>query len=47
MKTPTNGDVKRYFFHIFKNQNATTNDAAKRTTKAEAVTEIWLKGEFI
>jgi len=38
---PTNGDVMRYFFHIFKNQNATTNDAVKRTI--EAVTEIWLK----
>ena len=35
---PTNGDVMRYFFHIFKNQNATTTDAVKRTTKA--VTEI-------
>ena len=34
----TNGDVMRYFFHIFKNQNATTTDAAKRTIKA--VTEI-------
>ena len=38
---PTNGDVMRYFFHIFKNQNATTTDAVKRTI--EAVTEIWLK----
>ena len=31
----------RYFFHIFKNQIAAKNDAAKRTI--EAVTEIWLK----
>ena len=31
-------DVMRYFFHIFKNQNATTNDALKWTIKA--VTEI-------
>ena len=37
----TNGDVMRYFFHIFKNQNETTNDAVKRTI--ESVTEIWLK----
>ena len=28
-------------FSIFKDQNATTNDAVKRTT--EAVTKIWLK----
>ena len=26
---PTNDDVMRYFFHIFKNQIATTNDAVK------------------
>ena len=31
---PTNGDVKRYFFHIFKNQNNTTNDAVNQTIKA-------------
>ena len=35
---PTNGNVMRHFFHIFKNQNATTNDVLKRTI--EAVTEI-------
>ena len=35
---------KHYFFHIFKNQNDTTNDAVKRTI--EAVTEIWLKSEI-
>ena len=28
---PTIGDVMHYFFHMFKNRNATTNDAAKRT----------------
>ena len=39
--SPTNGDVMRYFFHIFKNQNTTTNDAVKRMIEAE--TEIWLK----
>ena len=26
---PTNGDVTHYFFPIFKNQNAGTNDAVK------------------
>ena len=31
-------------FLIFKNQNAATNDAVKRTI--EAVTEIWLKSEI-
>ena len=31
----------RYFFHIFKNQNATINDAVKRTIKARI--KIWLK----
>ena len=31
----------RFFFHIFKNQNATTNHDVKRTI--EAVTEVWLK----
>ena len=31
----------RYFFHIFKNQSAATNDAVKR--KIAAVTEIRLK----
>ena len=31
----------RSFFHIFKNQNATTNDAVNRMI--EAVLEIWLK----
>ena len=36
----TNGDVIRYFCHIFKNQNA-TNDAVKSTI--EAVAETWLK----
>ena len=30
-----------FFFHIFKNQNATTHDAVKQTM--EAVTEICLK----
>ena len=34
-------DVMHYVFHIFKNRNATTNDAVKRTI--EAVTEIWFK----
>ena len=41
----TNGDVMRYFFHIFKNQNATTTDAVKRTI--EVVTEIWLKSGIL
>ena len=27
---PTNGDLTHYFSHIFKNQNVTTNNAAKR-----------------
>ena len=35
----------RHFFHIFKNQNATTNDVLKRTI--EAVTEIWLNRKFL
>ena len=35
---PTNNDVLRYFFHIFKNQVTTTNDAVKQTI--EAVTEV-------
>ena len=35
---PTNGDVMRYFFHIFKNQSVTRNEAVKR--KIEAVTAI-------
>ena len=30
-----------YVFHIFKNQNATTNEAVKQTIGA--ATEIWLK----
>ena len=34
----------RYFFHIFKNQNATTTDAVKQTIAA--VIEIWLKSEI-
>ena len=38
---PSGDDVMHYFFHIFKNRNATTNDAVKRTV--EAVTEIWFK----
>ena len=38
---PTSGDIMRYFFPFFKNQNARTNDAVKQTI--EAVTEIWLK----
>ena len=41
----TNGDVMRYFFHIFKNQNETTNDAVKRTI--ESVTELWLKSGIL
>ena len=36
-----NDPLMHYFFHIFKKQNATTNDAVKRTI--EAVTEIWLR----
>ena len=32
----------RYFFHIFKNQNATKNVEAVKLT-IEEVTEIWLK----
>ena len=27
---PTNGDVMRYFFHIFKNQNETATNAVKQ-----------------
>ena len=33
---PTNGDVMHYFFHVLKNQNATTNDAVNRTIEAVA-----------
>ena len=33
-----------YFFAIFKNQNAITNDAVKR--KIEAVTETWFKSQI-
>ena len=41
----TDGDVIRYFFHIFKTQNATTNnDAVKQTI--QVVTEIWFKSEI-
>ena len=29
MCLPTDGDVMRYVCHIFKNQNATANDAIK------------------
>ena len=35
---PTNADGLHYFFHMFKNQNDTTNAAVKRTI--EAATEI-------
>ena len=38
---PTHGEVMRYFFYIFKDLNATKNDAVTQTI--EAVTEIWLK----
>ena len=38
--SPTNV-MYRYFLHIFKNQNDSTNDAVKQTS--ETVTEIWLK----
>ena len=29
---PTNDEVMRYFFHIFKNQNSTTNDAIEKSS---------------
>ena len=35
----TNGDVKCYFFHIFKTQNDTTIDAVKLTIEAVPVTK--------
>ena len=35
----TNGDVKRYFFLIFKTQNDTTIDAVKLTIEAVPVTK--------
>ena len=39
--SPTNRDVIHYLCHTFKNQNATANDAVKRTI--EAITEIWFR----